>query len=364
MNMNENEPSKTTSTFLWAILILVMIGTIAATMVRRAYKQAATNAAISPAVGLNLSFPVPAYSFTNQHAQTITSDSLKGHPYIADFIFTSCAGLCPVMTTKMSQVQEKLGDAKVSLVSFTIDPEHDTIEKLKTYSDVYKAQPGRWHFLRGERDSVYDVLFGMKLAGDKNNLDIHSTKIALIDGDGKVRATYDTGAHADENTLNRLVADARQLAQLHTALPAGFPFPKVNASLNALSALLLLSAFIAIKLKKVKLHVSLIIAAVATSALFLTSYLTFHFAVKLHVVFPPSNPLRNLYFVILISHTILAVVILPLIFITIRRGYRKQWAAHKKIAVWTFPLWFYVSVTGVVIYFMLSSAGAYTAAGL
>ena len=151
---------------------------------------------------------------------------------------------------------------------------------------------------------------------------------------------------------------------LFLASLSSFPFPKVNASLNGLSAFLLLCAFIAIKMKNVKLHASFIVAAVISSAIFLASYLTFHFAVKLHVVFPADNSLRTLYLAILLSHTILAVAILPLIFITLSRAYRKQWTAHRKIAVWTFPLWLYVSVTGVVIYLMLSSAGAYAKAGL
>ena len=159
------------------------------------------------------------------------------------------------------------------------------------------------------------------------------------------------------NTLN--LSNTLLLASLRS-----FPFPKVNASLNGLSAALLLGAFVAIKMKNVKLHASLIIAAVISSAVFLTSYLTFHFAVQLHVVFPTNNPLRKLYFAILLSHTILAVAILPLIFITLQQAYRKNWPAHKKIAVVTFPLWLYVSVTGVVIYLMLSSAGAYANAGL
>ena len=87
----------------------------------------------------------------------------------------------------------------------------DTTAKLKAYADMAMAQPDRWHFLRGDKDAVYDVLYGMKLAGDKTRTEIHSTKIALIDADGKVRATYDTGAHAPENAMGQLLADALSL---------------------------------------------------------------------------------------------------------------------------------------------------------
>jgi uncharacterized membrane protein YozB (DUF420 family) len=145
---------------------------------------------------------------------------------------------------------------------------------------------------------------------------------------------------------------------------ATFPFPKVNASLNAASAVLLVIALICIKAKMVRGHAAFILCAVTTSTVFLAFYLTFHFYRAMHGIavtrYPADHSLmKQMYLAILLTHTILAVVTLPLVLITLLRAYRKQWSRHRKIAVWTFPIWLYVSVTGVIIYWMLSSAGAY-----
>ena len=144
---------------------------------------------------------------------------------------------------------------------------------------------------------------------------------------------------------------------------ATFPFPKVNASLNATSAVLLVIALICIKAKWVRGHVVFVLSAVTASTVFLAFYLTFHYYRAAHGIavtqFPKGNSLRPVYHLILLTHTILAVVTVPLVAITLTRAYRKQWQRHRRIAVWTFPIWLYVSVTGVIIYWMLTTAGAY-----
>lgn len=146
---------------------------------------------------------------------------------------------------------------------------------------------------------------------------------------------------------------------------ATFPFPQVNASLNGASALLLIAALLCIKTRRVKAHVAFVVAALISSTVFLTFYLTFHWYRVKHGIavtkFPDGNQLKPLYFAILGSHTVLAVVILPLIVATLIQAVSKRWQKHRSIAVWTFPLWLYVSITGVVIYWMLSAAGAYHA---
>jgi uncharacterized membrane protein YozB (DUF420 family) len=144
---------------------------------------------------------------------------------------------------------------------------------------------------------------------------------------------------------------------------ATFPFPQVNASLNGASALLLIAALICIKARWIKAHVAFVVAALVSSTVFLAFYLLFHWYRATHGIgvtkFPEGNPLRPVYLGVLASHTLLAVVILPLIAITLVRAVNRRWQKHRSIAVWTFPLWLYVSVTGVVIYWMLSAAGAY-----
>ena len=129
-------------------------------------------------------------------------------------------------------------------------------------------------------------------------------------------------------------------------------FPAINASLNGASAVLLFTGRAFIKRKNMRAHRAFMIAAVATSSLFLISYLYYHYHVG-SVHFQGQGWSRPLYFSILISHTILAAAIVPLVIITLSRALRERFDRHRAIARWTYPLWLYVSVTGVVIYLML-----------
>ena len=128
--------------------------------------------------------------------------------------------------------------------------------------------------------------------------------------------------------------------------------PALNACLNATSALFLLLAYRAIRRLEIDRHRRLMIAAAITSAVFLASYLTYHARVG-SVRFTGQGPVRTVYFTILISHTILAVAVLPLVLRTLYLGLRRRDDKHRRIARWTFPIWLYVSVTGVVVYVML-----------
>jgi uncharacterized membrane protein YozB (DUF420 family) len=128
--------------------------------------------------------------------------------------------------------------------------------------------------------------------------------------------------------------------------------PAVNASLNGLSALLLAAGYACIRSGRRDAHRNCMIAALVSSTLFLSSYLVYHFHVG-SVPFTGRGPIRTVYFTILITHTILAVVIVPLVAVTVTRALRERFDAHRRIARITLPLWAYVSVTGVVIYWML-----------
>jgi uncharacterized membrane protein YozB (DUF420 family) len=130
-------------------------------------------------------------------------------------------------------------------------------------------------------------------------------------------------------------------------------FPALNASLNGTSALLLLAGYVLIKRRRIKAHAVAMIAAVCTSTVFLACYLTYHYRRGTHRLNLPRSAFSTTYYAILTSHTILAVVILPLIALTLWRAYKRRWDLHRKISVITFPLWLYVSVTGVVIYWLL-----------
>jgi putative membrane protein len=129
-------------------------------------------------------------------------------------------------------------------------------------------------------------------------------------------------------------------------------FPAINATLNGASACLLLLGRILIARKRIAQHRAVMLAALGTSTLFLISYLYYHAHVG-SVHFRGQGWVRPVYFTILISHTILAATIVPLVLITANRALKARFPAHRSIARWTFPLWLYVSVTGVVIYIML-----------
>jgi uncharacterized membrane protein YozB (DUF420 family) len=137
-----------------------------------------------------------------------------------------------------------------------------------------------------------------------------------------------------------------------TLMQALTALPTINAALNATSAVLLLTARGLIKRGQIQAHRRTMLAALTSSALFLACYLYYHAHVG-SVHFTGQGWIRFTYFSILLTHTVLAAVIVPLILITLTRGLKRQDLRHSKIARLTFPLWMYVSVTGVVIYLML-----------
>ncbi|MFP5265016.1 MAG: DUF420 domain-containing protein [Blastocatellia bacterium] len=128
--------------------------------------------------------------------------------------------------------------------------------------------------------------------------------------------------------------------------------PTLNAVLNAASGVLIVAGFLLIRRRRVNAHRACMMAAVCTSVLFLVSYLYYHYhhgATR----FPGTGWVRPLYFIILVTHTILAAVIVPFVIVTLVRAFRGQFARHLRVARWTFPMWLYVSITGVVVYLML-----------
>jgi uncharacterized membrane protein YozB (DUF420 family) len=129
-------------------------------------------------------------------------------------------------------------------------------------------------------------------------------------------------------------------------------FPALNATLNGTSGVLLLTGRILIARGRIAAHRTCMIAAMIASALFLACYLFFHFEVG-NIRFLGRGWARPVYFAILISHVTLAIVIVPLAIITLSRGLKARYDKHRAIARWTWPLWMYVSVTGVIVYFML-----------
>lgn len=129
--------------------------------------------------------------------------------------------------------------------------------------------------------------------------------------------------------------------------------PLLNAVFNGTTAVLLVIALLAIKAKNIELHKALMVSALVLSSLFLVSYVTYHLT-QPNTHFGGDGMIKTIYFIILISHIFLAVIILPMVLVTFSRALTEKFDKHKKIAKITLPLWFYVAVTGVVVYMMIS----------
>lgn len=128
--------------------------------------------------------------------------------------------------------------------------------------------------------------------------------------------------------------------------------PALNATLNGIAAIFLTIGYVFIRNRRIAQHRACMIAAFATSTLFLISYLIYHYHVGSRP-FTGQGPIRVVYYTILITHVVLAAAIVPMVLMTMSRALRNQFARHKAIARWTLPLWLYVSVTGVIVYVML-----------
>jgi putative membrane protein len=129
--------------------------------------------------------------------------------------------------------------------------------------------------------------------------------------------------------------------------------PHLNAVLNSLSALFLVTGFLFIRSRRIRAHRAMMIAALTSSVLFLISYLIYHFVFHGLSRFQGQGIIRPVYFIILFTHTVLAAIIVPFVLLTLRRALREDFTRHRRIARWTFPLWLYVSVTGVIVYLLL-----------
>jgi len=156
---------------------------------------------------------VPAFELTNQDGQPFGSTQLLGKIWIADFIYTTCPGPCPMISSRMSELQKPLEKTDVHLVSFTIDPARDTPQVLRGYAEKLQAEPGRWDFLTGPQSTIYNLSRnGFKLAisdgSEEKGLPVHSTRLILVDRHGEIRGYYDA---AEADGMTKLLADTNHL---------------------------------------------------------------------------------------------------------------------------------------------------------
>ena len=340
------------------------------------------------------------FSLTDRTEETVTKQTLLGKEWVAGFIFTRCKGPCPAVVGQMKLLQERTG---VTMVTFSVQPEVDTPEVLRSFSTTYvsdakpdaSGQVPKWYWLTGDRAQIYGLIgksFRLPVAETKgpDGPDvIHSFNLMHVDENGRVLGKYNALEEGEMVLLRKILqgkeprgkmvlniptAPAGEPAEIEGAAATGLTFtrtsdepeesaeppvaewilalPAVNASLNGLATILLITGFVLIKSGRVTAHKWVMLSSFGTSVIFLGSYLIYHFHV-LSKKFPGTGLIRTVYLVILISHIILAAAVPVLASMTIYRALRGQWARHKSIARITFPIWVYVSVTGVIIYLML-----------
>lgn len=154
---------------------------------------------------------VPEFVLTAQTGQLFESRTLDGKIWVADFMFTSCLGPCPRMSAQMRWVGRQVADLpQVRLVSFTVDPAHDTPEVLAAYAQKFPVEAGRWFFLTGAQPTLQQLdRYAFKL-GDLDGSLVHSTRFVLVDQRGRIRGYYRTD---EENGLKPLIGDIRRLAK-------------------------------------------------------------------------------------------------------------------------------------------------------
>jgi len=155
-------------------------------------------------------WPVPPFRLVDQDGHPRTAEELRGSVWIADFLFTSCRSVCPVLSAKMVQVQRAIADPRLRFVSFSVDPERDTPEALRTYRARWAPDETRWTLLANTEESLAALARGMKTFVERQpdpDATLHSAEMFLVDGEGKVRGVYAT----DGESFAQLVPDARRL---------------------------------------------------------------------------------------------------------------------------------------------------------
>ncbi|HEY6154319.1 MAG TPA: SCO family protein [Candidatus Udaeobacter sp.] len=190
------------------ILILIPIITLAMLLWLRNVEVSALRQRTVSSYGM-----VPTFQLTNQNGQAFGSGQLAGKIWIADFVYTTCPGPCPMISSRMSDLQKPLEKTDVHLVSFSVDPEKDTPAVLRDYAGKLQAQPGRWDFLTGSKSTIYKLSHdGFKLGvsdgSNEQGLPVHSTRIVLVDRHGQIRGYYDA---MEPDAITNLIADTNHL---------------------------------------------------------------------------------------------------------------------------------------------------------
>ena len=198
--------------WIWGALAAVVTAVVAAGVSSLLFPRADSDL---PVLG-----EVPAFSLAERSGRRVTEAELAGRPWVADFIFTQCAGVCPVLSGRMAALQRALEDAEdpARLVSFSVDPARDSPAVLRSYAQRFRADPERWLFLTGDRPQLYGLIGeGFRLsvaerapdeADDSSDLITHSDRFVLVDRDLQIRGYYHG---TEEDVVGRVMADLQRL---------------------------------------------------------------------------------------------------------------------------------------------------------
>jgi protein SCO1/2 len=200
-----NAAPKSLQRMVWGAIALTITSIVVVFVVQQQRKVASTAVGDrdDPAAKLEILFDVPDFALTNQNAEVIRRADLRGQIWIADIIFTRCAGPCPEMTRRMAELQAALpAELPVKFVTLTADPVHDTPEVLRAYGRRFGVESGRWHLLTGPKQEIVDLAVrGLKLTAiekeqdqqeNVNDLFIHSTLFVILDQQGRARAIIES----------------------------------------------------------------------------------------------------------------------------------------------------------------------------
>lgn len=166
---------------------------------------------VAQAEPLPVLYPAPSFSMTDSRNQTFSTEALDGKIWVAKFFFTSCAGPCPVMSARFSELATRFSDGgEVRFVSMSVDPDTDTPERLAAYAEKYGADTSRWHFLTAPKEEIDKVgTEGFKL-GSAGEPIFHSTRFVLVDGQGRIRGYYDGMAGEEVAALTAAIEALRE----------------------------------------------------------------------------------------------------------------------------------------------------------
>jgi protein SCO1/2/putative membrane protein len=296
--------------------------------------------------------PLGPFSLKDTQGKTWTKGDLRGKYWIVHFFYCTCQEGCATTTRQMARLQDAFADRNdVGLLSIHVNPDEEDAEMLRSYAKDWKADSERWIFLTGEPKVVADAVRGFSMSllrfpeKDAGHRVMHEWRLLVVDPEGRIMGSIPDAK--DEKAVDELAAKLRSM------LPRSI-LPSINAGLNAMCTVLLVVGYLAIRRRQETFHKVCMLSALAVSVVFLASYLYYHFVIlDGKVTRFPDSWLRPIYLGVLLSHTVLAALVAPMALVTVYLGVRDRRVAHRRLARWTFPIWLYVSITGVVVYAML-----------